>query len=180
MMPPHARRLEVLYESIDQRVHATHAARAQGDAWPCSKGCDGCCSKLHEVPRITAAEWARLEDAIRKVPEHHPLFAARMRDLAAANEPGHVVCPFLAPEDGAPRLGSCTVYEGRPTACRTYGYYAERGILLGCDAILSYPHQASAVWGNQVAVDRELDALCTETEPRRSFVDWWQRSSLRG
>jgi len=95
----------------------------------------------------------------------------------AGSRTGPVVCPFLAPEDGVARPGSCLVYDGRPAACRTYGYYAERGDLLGCATILAHDNDGAAgvVWGNQLAVDRELDALCSDTSAgRRSIVARFQ------
>ncbi len=167
-------RLDVLYTSIDARVAATHAAST--DPWPCTVGCDVCCHKLSKIPEITDAEWDVLAAAIARVPANHELFAARIAALEGV-EFGPVVCPFLAPEDGVARPGSCLVYDGRPAACRTYGYYAERGDLLGCATILAHDEDGAAgiLWGNQLAVDRELDALCIDSsEGRRSIVDRFQ------
>lgn len=167
-------RLHVLYTSIDARVAATHAASTA--PWPCTVGCDACCHKLSKIPEITDAEWDLLAAEIARAPAYHPLFVARIAALEGA-EAGPVVCPFLAPEDGVARPGSCLVYDGRPAACRTYGYYAERGDLLGCATILAHDNDGAAgvVWGNQLAVDRELDALCSDTPAgRRSIVARFQ------
>lgn len=167
-------RLNVLYTSIDARVAATHAAST--DRWPCTIGCDTCCHNLSKVPEITDAEWDLLAASIAYSPAYHPLFAARIDALKGA-ETGPVVCPFLAPEDGVARPGSCLVYDGRPAACRTYGYYAERGDLLGCATILAHDNDGAAgvVWGNQLVVDRELDALCIDSsEGQRSIVARFQ------
>ena len=43
-----------LHEDIDARVNAI---REENPDWQCKMGCDGCCHRLAEIPRLTAAEW---------------------------------------------------------------------------------------------------------------------------
>ncbi len=176
-MLQHNARLLVLYDAVDARVNAVNGASdATGAEWLCRRGCDTCCHRLAEVPSITANEWQLLASAIEGVPEHHARFETRMGELAArvyGADKGPVVCPFLALDDGEVRPGSCLVYEGRPAACRTYGYYTERGDVLGCSELLVQSEALPVTWGNHQAVLRELDALCTDVAPRRSIVAWW-------
>lgn len=80
-----------------------------------------------------------------------------------------LVCPLLNPTTGA-----CEVYAWRPVACRTYGYYVQRGLGLYCQGIearVADGEDAVVVWGNQEAVDRRLANL-GET---RELTEWFRR-----
>ena len=59
-----------------------------------------------------------------------------------------MICPLLDAESG-----TCLVYEARPIACRAYGFYAERGDVLGCSQIESLSRESpDVVWGNHAAL----------------------------
>ncbi len=76
--------------------------------------------------------------------------------------------------------GACLVYERRPGACRTYGFYVERGVGLHCamiteavdarpagdvtQALDAAPDAAEppVVWGNAESVDTALMQVETE------------------
>jgi len=80
--------------------------------------------------------------------------------------PAPIVCPFL---DQDRRM--CLVYESRPLACRTYGFYVERDRGLYCQAIearVDAGQYSDVVWGNQAGIDSAASVL----GPARSLVDW--------
>lgn len=107
-------------------------------------------------PAITAPEWERLQ------PRLTPEMIDRLRRL---DGPPYV-CPML---DRA--TGACGVYDVRPIACRTYGFYVERDKGLYCPDIRQRVEQgdfADVVWGNQAAIDRRLD----EFGERRTLREW--------
>ena len=83
----------------------------------------------------------------------------RIRASKGAARP--VTCPLL---DTA--AGACRVYCARPIACRAYGFYAERGMVLGCGRIEAMPEDV--VWGNQTALEERLDGL----GPARELAAW--------
>jgi Fe-S-cluster containining protein len=68
---------------------------------------------------------------------------------------GRVTCPLLSEN------GSCRIYDARPIACRSYGFYTERDAGLHCERVLDAlaPELDQVVWGNGEALARELDAL---------------------
>lgn len=77
----------------------------------------------------------------------------RFRALGAAPE-RPVVCPLL---DAA--TGACLVYEQRPVACRTYGFYVERDKGLYCGEIeraVAAGEYGDVVWGNQAGVQARM------------------------
>src|SRR5262249_60727611 len=77
----------------------------------------------------------------------------RIREAASALRP--VVCPLLDTESG-----TCLVYKVRPVACRAYGFYAERELVLGCSRIQTIGDEApDVVWGNHLALDDRLNSL---------------------
>mgnify|MGYP002778276045 FL=1 len=130
-------------QGVDERVSAIVHAHP---GWPCAKGCDDCCRSLASEPSINELEWQRLAPALDE-----PM-RQRIRATAGAVRP--VVCPLLDVESGA-----CLVYPVRPVACRTYGFYAERGRVLGCHRIEAIAADSpDVVWGNPAAVERELNA----------------------
>ena len=80
-----------------------------------------------------------------------------------------VVCPLLDEASGA-----CPVYAERPIACRTYGFYVQRGIGLYCQEIKSGVDRGElgdVVWGNQDAVDRSL----ADSGETRALDEWFAR-----
>ena len=141
-----------LLHVLDGRIAArAGATRAEHPWWPCADGCDHCCRSLARLPEITRAEWERLSPAIDALSDRD-VVRARIR---AAPRSGPVTCPMLDREHG-----SCRVYDARPIACRTYGFYTERDGGLHCHLVTrAIEGHDDVVWGNGEAVARDLDAL---------------------
>lgn len=157
------RSLDVLEDELARRAARTNEAHPW---WPCRAGCDACCRRLADVPRVSAEEWARLEEGLAALaPDARDAAIARLDALAASppREGEHVVCPLLEAASGM-----CLVYAHRPAACRSYGYYARRADVLACElvtrAVDAHPH-ADVVWGNHVALDEDLAKACGEARP---------------
>ena len=146
--------LRVLHQKVAARTEAI--AEAHG-AWPCRKGCDACCTRLAAIPELTAAEWELLRPAVEGLPAevHH-----RIEALQGAVRP--ITCPFL--DDS----GACLVYDARPVACRTYGFYVDRDGGQFCGIIESL--DADVVWGSGAAIEADLVAL----GQRRDLLSWWR------
>lgn len=116
---------------------------------------------------ISEPEWARLSRALSELsPEERDTVLTRAED---APESGPLVCPMLDRERGA-----CMVYDARPVACRSYGFYTERDAALCCskvlDAVAMFEQEGTppVVWGNGEALADDLRAL----GPARSLRDW--------
>jgi Fe-S-cluster containining protein len=140
--------LRVLHESIASRVESIERSHGQ---WPCRKGCDACCTRLAAIPELTAAEWDLLRPVAEALPDH----------VQARVEAMWRVCPFL-------ENGVCLVYEVRPVACRTYGFYVDRDGGQYCGMVEAL--QAHVIWGNGAAVEADMDAF----GERRDLVTWWR------
>jgi Fe-S-cluster containining protein len=154
--------LTVLDERIAARAQATRAAHSW---WPCSRGCDLCCRALPRLPAISAPEWERLRDALADLsPEARAAIVARAHEAPAV---GPLTCPILDVSSGA-----CLLYDARPIACRTYGFYTERDGGLHCSlvaqAVEENAGEMAVVWGNGEAVADDLRS-CGET---RSLLEW--------
>ena len=65
------RSLDVVFEGLAHRARITNEAHP---FWPCRAGCDGCCRKLADVPRVSRAEWELLAEGIAALA---PALAAR-------------------------------------------------------------------------------------------------------
>jgi len=158
--------LAQLHADIEARVSAI---RDDNLDWLCRMGCDGCCRRLAEVPRLTAAEWDLLRDGLAALPPERLLEIGR-NIAALAEQPSRpIVCPLLDRSAGA-----CLVYVHRPVACRTYGFYVQRDQGLYCKDIqarVAGGALGDVVWGNQDAIDRRLGSL-GET---RDLTEWFAR-----
>lgn len=160
-----------LHTDIDARVQGIRENRPD---WLCGKGCDGCCRRLADVPRLSAAEWALLREGLAALsPERLAEIGAAMRTMAAAAAEGAhaLVCPLLDQASGA-----CPVYAQRPVACRTYGFYVQRDLGLYCRDIEARVEEgalADVVWGNHDAIDRRLAAL-GEVRPLPEWFARWE------
>lgn len=172
------KRLLTLHDDVDRRVHAVAEGRAW---WPCRRGCDSCCRRLADIPRLVAEEWALLREGLDALaPNDRAVVDVRIAELARLEREGavprHVTCPMLDEAEGA-----CRVYAHRPTACRTYGFYVERGIGLHCDmiteAVAERPEDA-VVWGNAESVDYALARLAGDAGREASVpLTVWALSS---
>lgn len=162
---PELRALFQLHADIDARVATIRGSRPD---WLCGKGCDSCCRKLAEVPRLTSAEWDVLLVGLAGLsPERLREISLQIAALAG-HESHPVVCPLLDQSTGA-----CPVYAQRPVACRTYGFYVQRELGLYChdiESLVAEGSLADVVWGNHDAIDRSLGAL-GET---RTLIEWFQ------
>lgn len=158
--------LTELHADIDTRVQAI---RDEHPDWLCRRGCDGCCRRLAEIPRLTAAEWDWLQEGLAALsPE---LLQEIGRNIAAlARRPARpIICPLLDQSAGA-----CRIYAHRPVACRTYGFYVQRDQGLYCrdiEARVANGDLAEAVWGNHDAIDRSLRRL----GDTRDLTEWFAR-----
>ncbi|AWI78318.1 zinc/iron-chelating domain-containing protein [Parazoarcus communis] len=161
---PNDKPLFQLHAEIDTRVQAIRAERTD---WLCGKGCDSCCRRLADIPRLTAAEWALLQRGLKQ------MTAARLEDInrkvaaLASTDTRPVVCPLLDEATGA-----CPVYAQRPVACRTYGFYVQRELGLYCSDIelqVTEGMLSDVVWGNHDAIDQQLSGL----GDGRPLTEWW-------
>jgi len=168
--------LSQLLADIDARVYAIRADRSD---WPCAKGCDSCCRRLAAEPRLTAAEWALLRDALAALSAQRlGEITTKMLALAAGQPSFPVVCPLLDPASGA-----CPVYVARPVACRTYGFYVQRELGLYCLEIESRVADgalADVMWGNHDAIDQRLSGLGEVRALSAWFARWERERSEPG
>ncbi len=146
--------LAQLDHAIEMRVSAIRAGHPD---WLCRMGCDGCCRRLAEIPTLTAVEWQRMKTGLDGLPAS--VFATVRQNISAlaVETDRPLVCPLLDQDAGA-----CMVYEHRPTACRTYGFYVQRDKGLYCKAIEARVADGdwnTVVWGNQDSIDRRLAGL---------------------
>lgn len=159
--------LTQLHADIEARVRAI---RNDNPDWLCRMGCDGCCRRLAEVPRLTAAEWALLRDGLAVLPPERLREVGRGIATLAEQPSRSIVCPLLDRSAGA-----CLVYAHRPVACRTYGFYVQRDLGLYCKDIESRVAGGAltgVVWGNQDAVDRRLCDLGDSHDLTEWFARW--------
>jgi Fe-S-cluster containining protein len=150
-----------LHREIETR--AQQIAASQG-SWPCREGCDSCCRSLAEPPRLTAAEWDLVEAGIARLPE--PLRTRVLERIPTSSR----ICPFLDTE-----AGSCLIYDHRPVACRTYGFYVERDRGLYCRVIetkVDAGEMEDVVWGNAESVESRLSTHGDKI----SLMDWFNDS----
>jgi uncharacterized protein len=118
---------------------------------------------LASEPRVSHEEWNLIVHAINAL-SADVADAVRRRILDGAGRARPVVCPMLDTDAGA-----CLIYEARPIACRTYGFYAERGDVLGCFRIEALSKESTeVVWGNHDAVEADL----REIGPARPLSVW--------
>jgi uncharacterized protein len=148
--------LYAIQTAVEEREQAMLDATPE---WPCRKGCDDCCRSLASEPAVSFEEWTRIRAAIDSLPASETL-KRRIVDRARTR-----VCALL---DEA--SGSCLIYEARPIACRAYGFYAERGKVLGCSRIEDLASESPDIlWGNHTAIDAQLRS---ELGPARPFSEW--------
>lgn len=159
--------LTQLHADIEARVRTISDDNRD---WLCRLGCDGCCRRLAEIPRLTAAEWDWLRTGLAALPPEQ--LREIDRDIAALAEQSSrpIVCPLLDKSAGA-----CLIYAHRPVACRTYGFYVQRDLGLYCkdiEARVAGGAWAGVVWGNHDAIDRRLGDLGDARNLTEWFAHW--------
>jgi Fe-S-cluster containining protein len=159
--------LDQLHADIDTRVNAI---RDDHPDWLCRQGCDGCCRRLAEIPRLTKAEWDLLSEGLADLaPE---ILREIIKDIAALTEHSTrpLICPMLDQSNGA-----CQIYAFRPVACRTYGFFVQRDKGLYCQVIEAGEARGDWVgvmWGNHDAIDRRLSDLGEIRELTEWLAGW--------
>jgi Fe-S-cluster containining protein len=160
-------RLIQLHTDIEERVSAI---REDHLGWLCRMGCDSCCRRLADIPWLTSLEWDLLQDGLAKLSTEQ-LKNISQNVAALANLSARpIVCPMLDQS-----VGACLVYDHRPVACRTYGFYVQRAKGLYCNEIkLQVDDRVlkKIVWGNQDAIDRRLSNLGESRVLHEWFSSW--------
>jgi Fe-S-cluster containining protein len=153
-----------LHDDIDARVATI---RDSNTDWQCRMGCDGCCHRLAEIPRLTNVEWDLLRTGLSDLPAEIQQEITQTVSQLSTQSNQFIVCPMLDKSKGA-----CRVYEYRPVACRTYGYYVQYDKGLYCNDILKRVTSGElndVVWGNQNTIDRQLSSF-TDT---KDLTEWF-------
>jgi uncharacterized protein len=152
-----------LLQGLDKRIESrVQAIRAERDWWPCQRGCDHCCRHLAHPPELTAAEWERVDEAIAQLLNAERVVVeqrinALLQQIAEDTLDSFVVCPYLNEQEGA-----CRIYDARPIACRTYGFFVARDHDQYCQQIETEIHERgenAIVWGNAEAVRHDLEQM---------------------
>ncbi|MBR8837270.1 MAG: YkgJ family cysteine cluster protein [Stigonema ocellatum SAG 48.90 = DSM 106950] len=173
-------KLQILDERVESRVKAIRADR---DWWPCRRGCDHCCRHLACPPELSREEWVRIEDAIAVLAtpirtEIEQKIDALLVQIAEDTVGQHVVCPYL--DD---RSGSCLIYDARPIACRTYGFFVARDHNQYChiiDTEVTSRSDRGIVWGNAEAIgDAHLRISGAPIPFHVYYGGWCDRSKLK-
>jgi Fe-S-cluster containining protein len=154
------RALTVLHDEVSARVAQMQDSHG---TWPCAAGCDHCCRRLGALPQLTDAEFDLLLPAIEALSDANAVVEAIL--AARPNAQGHWTCPLLDQDNGR-----CRVYDARPVACRTYGFYGGRDGDYWCEQVTAHVAQRrdTLVAGNQLAIDRRRDA---DLGPSRDLAD---------
>jgi Fe-S-cluster containining protein len=156
-----------LHDDIDARVNAI---RENNPDWQCRMGCDGCCHRLAEIPRLTRVEWDLLRTGLSDLSAEILNEITQTVAVLSEQSSKFVVCPMLDKSKGA-----CRVYEYRPVACRTYGYYVQHDKGLYCNDILERVTSGElneVVWGNQNTIERQLSNLGDTKNLTEWFAHW--------
>jgi Fe-S-cluster containining protein len=157
-----------LHTDIDTRVNAIRESNAD---WQCKMGCDGCCHRLAQVPQLTTVEWDLLRTGLATLSlEIQQEISQAVANLSDWSSTSFVVCPMLDEVKG-----TCRVYDYRPVACRTYGYYVQHDKGLYCNDILERVTSGvlkDVVWGNQNTIDRQLSCLGDTKNLSEWFAHW--------
>jgi Fe-S-cluster containining protein len=159
--------LAQLHTDIETRVNTI---RKSNPDWLCREGCDGCCHRLAEGPRLTAEEWDLLQQGLEALVPEQLMEIGREIAALAGQVSRPIVCPMLDRAQGA-----CLVYVHRPVACRTYGFYVQRDLGLYCkdiEARVADGALAEVVWGNHDPIDRRLNDLGEFRELPEWFAQW--------
>ncbi len=155
--------------NLDERIaERVQAIRAERDWWPCQRGCDHCCRHLAHPPELSRIEWQRVDRAVAQLPQvERELVEQRIaqlqEQLAQGCLSGPVVCPYLNELEGA-----CRIYDARPLACHTYGFFVVRDHDQYCQLIeaeVTQRGETAIVWGNGEAIRTEISQLSSAPIP---------------
>lgn len=165
-----------LEHRIETRVQDIRTSRGW---WPCRRGCDlrfaaalryQCCRQLAQPPELSLQEWARIDEAVAALPatiraEVIQKIEQLLVQIAENNVGLHIVCPYLDENEGA-----CRIYDVRPIACRTYGFFVARDGNDYCqiieDEVFSRTDVANdIVWGNADSIRSETERVGGELIP---------------
>ena len=150
-------------QDLDVQIEArVQAIRMDRDWWLCKRGCDHCCRHLAQPLELSPAEWERVDGAVSSLPA--PIKAAvdqkiesLLQQIGEQTISSAVVCPYLDEVEGA-----CRIYDDRPIACRTYGFFIARDHDQYCDQIETQVRDrgdAAIVWGNAEAIRHDIERL---------------------
>lgn len=153
-----------LEQRIEVRVQDIRASR---DWWPCRRGCDRCCRQLAQPPELSLQEWVRIDEAIAALPvpiraEIEQKIDKLLVQIAENTVTSQIMCPYLDENEGA-----CRIYDARPIACRTYGFFVARD---GNDYCQIIKNEVSSridtatdiIWGNAESIRNEIERVCGE------------------
>lgn len=150
-------------QNLDDRIESTvQAIRGEREWWPCQRGCDHCCRHLAHPPKLSAAEWERIDEAISMLPVSGQAAIAQqiealLQQIVENTLGSFIVCPYLNQQEG-----SCYIYDSRPIICRTYGFFVDRGHDLYCQQIeteVGQRGETAIVWGNAAVIDGEIERI---------------------
>ena len=129
--PRMTKRLRLIHQAVDAFVADPAAVSA------CRRGCSHCC-RLPSIP-ITSAEARLLAQRTGRTVQE-PTYRMAIRDLIAGQEQvfaadgearyAGTACPFLVND-------ACSVYEDRPTVCRTHMNMDDDPLL--CEVVPGHP-----------------------------------------
>lgn len=164
-MPEARRQLQNLDERIEARAQAIRASR---NWWPCRRGCDQCCRQLAHPPELSSSEWVRVDEAVAALPaivraKVEQKIDALLMQIAAKTVSPQVICPYLDEVEGV-----CSIYESRPIACRTYGFFVTRTQDQYCKLIeteVTSRRDSTIVWGNAEAIHHEIEQISGASVP---------------
>ncbi|MCU0552311.1 MAG: YkgJ family cysteine cluster protein [Leptolyngbya sp. Prado105] len=156
-------------QNLDEHIEArAQAIRAERDWFPCRRGCDHCCRTLAHPPELSQAEWDRVDAAVASLPDAVRAIVEQAIDtliqkVGSGSCRSTIVCPFLDEQEGA-----CRIYENRPIACRTYGFFVARDHDQYCELVeyeINTREDHTIVWGNAEAIRNQVKQICGETIP---------------
>ncbi|MBD2464365.1 YkgJ family cysteine cluster protein [Oscillatoria sp. FACHB-1407] len=155
--------VQTLLHRLDERIESrVQAIRQERDWWPCRRGCDHCCHHLAHPLELSAAEWIRVDAAVAKLGTCEREIVeqkidALLQQIGDRTLGSAVVCPYLNEQEGA-----CRIYDSRPIACRTYGFFVARHDNQYCQQIeteITVRGEEAIVWGNAEAIRRDIEEL---------------------
>jgi Fe-S-cluster containining protein len=150
-------------QNLDEQIECSvQAIRAERDWWLCRRGCDHCCRHLAHPPEMSLAEWERVDRAVGHLPnsiqaEISQRIDALLQQIVQQSLPTAVPCPYLDEREGV-----CQIYDFRPIACRTYGFFIARDHDQYCEFIETEVNRRgddAIAWGNAESIRHDLKRI---------------------